>query len=354
MLCAVTAICALFTTTASAQSPEPRIVGGSSASISTYPWQAAVVISPAKAGGSAFNRQFCGGSLLTSRIVITAGHCVWDTDPDPPCFLVCSTEALHLDPDDVDVVLGRTTLSDTSQGAEVPVIGVYTNPSFQIHSGVDGVPNNDISYLVLASASGQQQIKIPGTDEGALWDAGSPAEITGWGSITNQNGNHVNDLRAASVSIFADATCGGAYPGDFNANSMLCAGVQGGGVDSCAGDSGGPLQAPVQGGGYRLVGITSYGQGCGQPGFPGVYTRVAGPLRSQIQTDVNNLDGAFGLPGEPIFGSGAKAVDEPQGAPAAGTTAKARPFAKCKRIKDKRKRHRCIKRIRKKIKAKKH
>jgi secreted trypsin-like serine protease len=350
-VCAIAAICLLAAQVANAQSPEPRIVGGSNASISTYPWQAAVVISPAKAGGSAFNRQFCGGSLLTSRIVITAGHCVWDTDPDPPCFLVCTTEQLHLDPDDVDVVLGRTTLSDTSQGAEQSVIGVYTNPSFQIQSGADGVPNNDISYLVLGSASGQQQIKIAGTDEGELWDSGSPAEISGWGSTTTPNGNHVNDLRAASVSIFPDASCGAAYPGDFNANTMICAGASGGGVDTCAGDSGGPLQTPVQGGGYRLVGVTSYGEGCGQAGKPGVYTRVAGPLRSQIQTDVANLDGAFGLPGEPIFGSGAKAVDAPQGSPAA-TSAKARPFAKCKRIHNKHKRHRCIKKVRRKLNKK--
>jgi secreted trypsin-like serine protease len=352
LLCAIAAICLLCAPLAHAQSPEPRIVGGSTASISNYPWQAAVVISPAKAGGNAFNRQFCGGSLLTSRIVITAGHCVWDTDPDPGCVLVfCTEQQLHLDPDDVDVVLGRTTLSDTSQGAEIAVIGVYTNPSFQMHTGTDGVPSNDISYLVLGSASAQTQIKIAGTDEGELWDAGSPAQITGWGSTTNPSGNHVNDLRAASVSIFPDTTCGAAYPGDFNSNSMLCAGVAGGGVDTCSGDSGGPLEAPIDGGGFRLVGVTSFGQGCGQSGFPGVYARVAGPLRSQIQSDVNNLDGAFGLPGEPIFGSGAKAVDAPTGSPA-GATAKARPFAKCKRIKDKRKRRRCIKKVRKTLKSK--
>lgn len=109
---------------------QPKIVGGSTASVSTYPWQAAVVISPDKASGNAHNRQFCGGSLLTSRIVITAGHCVANTDPD--CTSLCTSETpvclnlpsatedgtCELDPNDVDVVLGRSTLSGGSAADE--------------------------------------------------------------------------------------------------------------------------------------------------------------------------------------------------------------------------------------------
>jgi secreted trypsin-like serine protease len=342
LLGALAGLCLLVAPLAHAQTPDPRIVGGNAASIATYPWQAAVVFSPARLSGNAHNRQFCGGSLLTSRIVITAAHCVYDTDPNPGCIL-CSPAQLKLDPDDVDVVLGRTTLSDASQGVEHSVIGVSYRSSYFISGG--GAPNNDVGYLVLAGASAQTQIKIAGTDEGALWDAGSPAEISGWGSTSNGGGT-VDTLRAAGVTIAADSTCSAAYPGDFNSGNMLCAG--GSGTDTCNGDSGGPLEAPLAAGGYRLVGVTSWGIGCGQR--PGVYTRVAGAaLRTSIQSDVSSLEATFGLPAEGIFGAGALAVDQPL---AASVTATRRhPFAKCKRIKNKRKRHRCIKKVRKKLRS---
>ena len=120
---------------------QPKVVGGSTASVSTYPWQAAVVYSTAQSPGkNAHQRQFCGGSLLTSRIVMTAGHCVADTDPD--CSLTCALSdpggdgTAKIDPNDVDVVLGRTTLSDTSQGAEYGVTAV--GPARQLRRELPG------------------------------------------------------------------------------------------------------------------------------------------------------------------------------------------------------------------------
>jgi secreted trypsin-like serine protease len=340
LLAAVAVLSLLGAPAVHAQSPDPRIVGGDTASISAYPWQGAVVFSPAKWSGTAHDRQFCGGSLLTSRIVITAAHCVYDTDPDYlGCFLCPPISQRHLDPDDVDVVLGRSTLSNASEGVEQSVIGVSYRSNYFVAGG--GAPNNDVGYLVLSGASPLTQIKIAGPDEGALWDAGSPADISGWGS-TSSGGGTVDTLRAATVTIQADSTCGAVFPGDFNASNMLCAG--GSGTDTCAGDSGGPLEAREVDGSYRLVGITSWGIGCGQR--PGVYTRVAGSLSSSIQSDVSALDATFGLPAEGIFGSAPAAAST---APSAKTTA--HPFRKCKRIHNKRKRHRCIKRVKRKLKS---
>jgi trypsin len=325
-------------------SVEPRIVGGTATSISQHPWQAAVVFSPAKVGGDAHQRQFCSGSLVTSRIVITAAHCVYGTDPD--CLLLCS--AAHLDPEDVDVVLGRSRLSDTGQGVEIGVMAVAYqsnyNPAYR-----GNVPRFDVAYLVLPAASGQTQLKIAGPGEEALWGAGSPVVISGWGSTTKCTtfcGPTSDDLRAATVQVIADSTCAlpSFYGANFDAATMICAGYPNGGVDSCAGDSGGPLQAPRPAGGYRLVGITSWGDGCAQSNSPGVYTRVAGPtMLSLIQADVASLETTYGLPREGVLEQGVS--------PVGATPSASRPFAKCKKIRDKRKRKRCIKKVRKKLRS---
>jgi hypothetical protein len=72
------------------------------------------------------------------------------------------------------------------------------------------------------------------------------------------------------VTVFPSSACAADLPG-FRAAEALCAGQPGGGVDTCAGDSGGPLRD----GTGTVVGITSWGIGCGRPGRPGVYTRVS-------------------------------------------------------------------------------
>jgi secreted trypsin-like serine protease len=79
--------------------------------------------------------------------------------------------------------------------------------------------------------------------------------------------------------VLPDALCEEAYPGGadgtYSAGSMLCAGEEEGGRDACQGDSGGPLVA--QG---KLVGLVSWGSGCGRAGSPGVYTRVSDVMRA--------------------------------------------------------------------------
>ena len=295
---------------AGAQSIEPRVIGGSTTTIEQYPWQAAVVYDSSKVSGDPFQRQLCGGSLVTPYIVLTAAHCVYDTDPE---------NNSSLDPDDVNVVLGQAELSTAPPSAEFDVQGVAWQDDFDPTYGhpAHGVPSNDVGYLVLASPyNAATPIDIAGSGEGALSDPGSPEEITGWGATaTSGPGSGGSDiLQAATVPIVSDSSCAGSYGAYFNGSTMVCAGFPEGGVDTCFGDSGGPMQAPMGDGEYRLVGITSWGSGCAEADAPGVYTRVAGDaLRPAVGSKVFELETQFDLPHEDVIGGdGGTGTDPPE------------------------------------------
>jgi secreted trypsin-like serine protease len=363
---------------AHAQSPEPRVVGGSETTIEQYPWQAAVVVGQAKATGNAYQRQFCGGSLITASIVLTAAHCVYDSDPDcdPTGGVdVCLPDdpggegTKRLDADDVAVVLGVTTLSTATAEDEHAVQDVSYDPGFD-----PGTFRHDVAYLVLATpvttGSAIQTIDIAGDDEAPVWAPDVPVDISGWGS-TFSGGPTVDSLRAASVPIVGDSTCGSddVYGTAFDPATMVCAGYPEGGVDSCQGDSGGPLEAPLDGGGYRLVGIASWGFLCAQPDAPGVYTRIAqeapGGIRDDVVAKVAELETTYLLTPESIVGSGGQPPDRPDSPPTTGnptpppttqppadTSARStNPLAKCKRIRDKKKRKRCVTKVKKRLKT---
>jgi trypsin len=366
---------------AAAQSAQPRIVGGQGVSINQFPWQAALVLAPAKYPGNEFQRQICGGVLVTTRIVISAGHCVADTDPDcggfvPSHSLPCTPltdpggdGTRKLDANDADIVLGGTNLQ-TNQGTELTLLNdpgaVSLHPGFNLST-----LQHDVSYFVLGSAASPpaQTLLIAGSNEGSLWADGVFEDITGWGATAESGPGSGGSptLMGGSVPIFNVNACANAYAsvGDFvDPSTMVCAGYADGGVDSCFGDSGGPMQAPLQGGGYRLVGLTSWGEGCAEAGFPGVYTRVAEPaFTAQIQTKVSDLETAYGFAHENIVGSGAQprgggptfprpSSGGTSGQPAAQpTVAPTDPFAKCRRVRSKKKRVKCVKKVRAQLKA---
>jgi trypsin len=101
--------------------------------------------------------------------------------------------------------------------------------------------------------------------------AGSLGVVSGWGNCNFGDSNLPSQLQAVYVYIIDRAVCNSAYAvyGGITVN-MICAAVPGGGKGVCHGDSGGPL---VVGG--ELVGIVSWGVGCAEADYPGVYSNVA-------------------------------------------------------------------------------
>jgi secreted trypsin-like serine protease len=114
---------------------------------------------------------------------------------------------------------------------------------------------------------------VAGAGERSIWTADTLETIVGWG-VTSEGGEQPDRLQEAQVPITTDAYCAGAYS-DFDPATMVCAGFPQGGVDTCQGDSGGPMFGRSAGGALRVVGTTSFGEGCARPGKPGVYARVA-------------------------------------------------------------------------------
>ena len=100
---------------------------------------------------------------------------------------------------------------------------------------------------------------------------GTRCWITGWGRLAS-GGATPDKLQQVSVPVVSRARCDRAYPGKIH-DSMICAGLDQGGIDSCQGDSGGPMVCET-GGRYYLQGATSWGYGCASAGKFGVYAKV--------------------------------------------------------------------------------
>jgi secreted trypsin-like serine protease len=277
----VLALCALGTASASA-AIQPRIVGGSGVSIADYPYQAALIYNP---WGTAYDGQFCGGTIRDATHIVTAGHCVFDNPFTQPGQVIDATK--------LDVLVGTASLSAESSGQRIAVASVAVHPDYNSSTVV-----NDAALLTLASPIALGSNAEPlALETGAEWAgiaAGTPAVVSGWGAVTpppdgyHSGSDYPDGLRAVSVSLVSDTICNAAYAPDFDAATMVCAGEPQGGKDACQGDSGGPLAlknsfSPI-GPADRLIGIVSTGYGCAYPGLPGIYTEVAAPgIRSFLK-----------------------------------------------------------------------
>jgi secreted trypsin-like serine protease len=127
-----------------------------------------------------------------------------------------------------------------------------------------------VAVLTLSTSMPYTTASYVDSSDTGVYAAGTTARILGWGT-TSSGGSSSNQLRTATVPTVSNSVCGSSssYGSAFKASDMVCAGYTSGGVDTCQGDSGGPL---IIGG--VLAGITSWGYGCADAQYPGIYTRL--------------------------------------------------------------------------------
>lgn len=234
------------------------VVGGRAVSLEEHSW--AVALASRNRFGDDRSGQFCGGAVVGPRTVLTAAHCL-------------STRVLGVGREqvtDLRVISGREDLTGDA-GRETPVAQVRVNPEYDRRTNA-----GDVAVLTLAEPLTEVRPVEPAGPGDAAYEPGTEATVYGWGD-TRGDGSYADTLHAAGVRVLPDRVCAEAYPGSeagtYRAASMLCAGLREGGRDACQGDSGGPLVARG-----RLVGLVSWGTGCGERGRPGVYTRISSVL----------------------------------------------------------------------------
>ncbi|MBL1085154.1 serine protease [Streptomyces actinomycinicus] len=231
------------------------VVGGFPIDVSQAPWTVALA-SRDRFGGMRAG-QFCGGVAVAPTLVVTAAHCMTE-------------EALGVPPSrvrDLKVIEGRTDLL-SAEGEEIAVRQVQINPQYEALTN-----SGDFAFVTLAEPLPQSAVITMARAGDPVYTPGTEALVSGWGDTTG-GGAYARRLHAARLHVLPDDECSRAYPGGIEGAylpaTMLCAGEVTGGPDSCQGDSGGPLVAAG-----RLIGLVSWGSGCGRPGTPGVYTRVS-------------------------------------------------------------------------------
>jgi len=240
-----------------------RVVGGEAAGFGTYPWQAIIRVKKTR----------CGGALISSRHVVTAGHCVYGAHRKR-----------------IRVTLGEYTLynevAEPLPKQDFVALEVHLHPYYRFTPQAD---RYDVAVIRLdrrvAFEPHISPICLPEKLEAV--PEGTVAMVAGWGATDPSSKERPVDLQAADVNVVNSTLCESWHrKNELKVriyNDMLCAGHEDGKKDACQGDSGGPLMTRLrrkdsdgEGGDPRwfLIGLVSAGYSCAVPGQPGIYHKI--------------------------------------------------------------------------------
>uniref|UniRef100_A0A672S1N2 Trypsin-2-like n=1 Tax=Sinocyclocheilus grahami TaxID=75366 RepID=A0A672S1N2_SINGR len=210
------------------------IVGGQEATAGAWPWQVSIQ-------SAIFGGHFCGGSLINKDWVLSAAHCFQSQSGSNP------NEAFRT----ARRVINHPDYSDPTHDNDIALLRLSSSVTFSEY----------IRPVCLASA-------------GSKFAAGSDSWVTGWGTLQS-GGASPDKLQEVMIPVVSNSDCDDAYDLLKITSNMICAGLLNeGGKDSCQGDSGGPLVSR-NGSLWIQSGVVSFGIGCADPKYPGVYARVS-------------------------------------------------------------------------------
>ncbi|KAH9515197.1 hypothetical protein Btru_019489 [Bulinus truncatus] len=227
--------------------PQPFVIDAVESVNGQWPWVAAIF------SGSLFR---CGATLISDHWVVSAGHCVFN---------------MLNSPETTTVRIGHVNIN-SPDATSLRVTEIVNHPANNY------IYDNDIALLRLERPVYLSDLHRP-ICLGNYQKDRSPSLIcyvAGWGVMNTSSTSSLeltSLLHHTKIKLWEHSKCLKAYPDQIKP-TMMCAGYESGGMDACKGDSGGPLMCQTSPGQWELVGIVSWGEGCGQIGKPGVYTRV--------------------------------------------------------------------------------
>ncbi|XP_059478407.1 transmembrane protease serine 9-like [Neocloeon triangulifer] len=238
-----------------------QIIGGQNAAQKQFPWQAQVSID---------NSYLCGGSLISTNFVVTAGHCVSGF----------STWVVYIGG------ISRSSNTETGEQRATAAKG-FTHPNFN-----SGTLANDIAFLQFSSPFTLDDfvnvIRLPKTSDATNSFVGTTVTVSGYGKTSNTAGPS-NALMFVSLLTISNAQCMQKYGSRYVLSTTICTAAYPD-KSTCNGDSGGPMVYKEADGKFTLLGIVSYGSSSSCNQNPTGFTRVPSYVGyisnvTNIQTD---------------------------------------------------------------------